>query len=434
MTAEIAILNRAAVALAADSAVTVDAGSEKKIFTTANKLFMLSKYHPVGIMIYGGASFMDVNWETIVKVYRQKLLEKSFPTLKTYMNDFLMYISKSSYLQTATQCKIFVERVIVSRFSQIRKEVNKTIENYLKTNPSITNTRVRKIASGVISAQEKGAAAKEYRKRLKGSPFGPSFVTRFIRFHSKSLKEIQDFVFEKLPLSRTDKARLSRTVAYAIYRNDDLPVSSGVVVAGFGGNDIFPSLYSYEVYGIEGKELILKQKTNTKVSTNMTAAIVPFAQREMVHSFMEGVDPFYQSFLQNETESSLSSLFQSIETTLSLKPNSKISRALKKIRISMLENYLNRLSKYREKYHSDPVINTVASLPKPELAAMAESLINLTSFKRRMSPEAETVGGAIDVAVISKGDGFVWIHRKHYFDPAINHHFFDNYYKECTNG
>ena len=35
----------------------------------------------------------------------------------------------------------------------------------------------------------------------------------------------------------------------------------------------------------------------------------------------------------------------------------------------------------------------------------------------------------IDVAVISKGDGFIWIKRKHYFNPALNHQFFANYYR-----
>lgn len=60
------------------------------------------------------------------------------------------------------------------------------------------------------------------------------------------------------------------------------------------------------------------------------------------------------------------------------------------------------------------------NLPKDELAAMAESLVNLTKFRRRVTPERETVGGPIDVAVITKGDGFVWVRRKHYFDPALN--------------
>jgi len=59
---------------------------------------------------------------------------------------------------------------------------------------------------------------------------------------------------------------------------------------------------------------------------------------------------------------------------------------------------------------------------------VAEALVSLTSFKRRISlDEPETVGGAIDVAVISRGDGLIWIKRKHYFDPHPSHHFFASY-------
>jgi hypothetical protein len=85
---------------------------------------------------------------------------------------------------------------------------------------------------------------------------------------------------------------------------------------------------------------------------------------------------------------------------------------------------------YIREMHVKPIIDMVKVLPKEELAAMAESLVNLTAFKRRMSNELETVGGPIDVAVISKGDGFVWIKRKHYFDPDLNHQFFANYFSK----
>ena len=73
-------------------------------------------------------------------------------------------------------------------------------------------------------------------------------------------------------------------------------------------------------------------------------------------------------------------------------------------------------------------------MPKEDLAAMAESLVNLTSFKRRISREAETVGGPIDVAVVSKGDGFIWIKRKHYFNKELNPYFFANYYRVRRDG
>ena len=57
---------------------------------------------------------------------------------------------------------------------------------------------------------------------------------------------------------------------------------------------------------------------------------------------------------------------------------------------------------------------------------MAESLVHLTYLKRRFTMAEESVGGPVDVAIITKGDGFIWIKRKHYFDPKLNQHFFKN--------
>ncbi len=73
MTAEIAIMNKSGVALAADSAASiVTSRGDTKIYNT-NKLFMLSKYHPVGVMIYGNAELMSLPWETIIKIHRKEL-------------------------------------------------------------------------------------------------------------------------------------------------------------------------------------------------------------------------------------------------------------------------------------------------------------------------------------------------------------------------
>lgn len=95
MTAEIAVLNRNAVALAADSAVTLrlpEGGT--KIYQT-NKLFTLSKYEPVGVMVYGSADFMGVPWETIVKRYRAHLGRSSFKELAEYGADFLDFVERN---------------------------------------------------------------------------------------------------------------------------------------------------------------------------------------------------------------------------------------------------------------------------------------------------------------------------------------------------
>jgi len=67
MTAEIAIMNKSAIALAADSKVTIGSALGGKTFDTVNKVFTLSKVHPIGIMVFGNAEFMRYPWETIAQ-------------------------------------------------------------------------------------------------------------------------------------------------------------------------------------------------------------------------------------------------------------------------------------------------------------------------------------------------------------------------------
>ncbi|MCP4262896.1 MAG: hypothetical protein GY774_36105 [Planctomycetes bacterium] len=97
MTAEIAILNSNAVALAADSAVTVgrEAG---KVYASADKLFQMSTNAPVGIMLYGQSTFLGVPWETMIKCYRSDLGNNTFPKLADYLQDLIRYVKKSKQM------------------------------------------------------------------------------------------------------------------------------------------------------------------------------------------------------------------------------------------------------------------------------------------------------------------------------------------------
>ena len=80
-----------------------------------------------------------------------------------------------------------------------------------------------------------------------------------------------------------------------------------------------------------------------------------------------------------------------------------------------------------EKYntsHAAPMKRVIGMLPLDELAELAEILIRIESLKERVTKNSEQISGPIDVAVISKGDGFIWIKRKHYFDAKLNPRFF----------
>ncbi len=92
MTAEIAIMNKTAVALAADSAVTItksDDPNHHHVYHGVNKLFELTHEHPVAVMVYDSAEFMGIPWETVIKSYRLYLQNDRFERLEQYASHFV---------------------------------------------------------------------------------------------------------------------------------------------------------------------------------------------------------------------------------------------------------------------------------------------------------------------------------------------------------
>src|SRR5690625_7876757 len=92
MTAEVVIMNKLGMSLAADSAITSGRDGVPKVYNTANKLFSLSPNHHVGIMIYGAASFIEVPWDIVVKSCRDYLGAKRFSDLTCYSLAFLAFL------------------------------------------------------------------------------------------------------------------------------------------------------------------------------------------------------------------------------------------------------------------------------------------------------------------------------------------------------
>jgi len=149
---------------------------------------------------------------------------------------------------------------------------------------------------------------------------------------------------------------------------------------------------------------------------------MPFAQQEMVHSFLRGIDQKLKEHMQSSTKNLFQGAVEGIFGILERDDPASAKRLQKAIqpKLTKLMNGLFEDWDEKSSWYWMPIIEIVSSLPKDELASMAEALVNLTKFKRRITPERETVGGPIDVAVISKGDGFVWIKRKHYFEASLN--------------
>lgn len=427
MTTEIAILNDQGVALAADSAVTVGLPTgDQKIYTSANKIFGLSRRHPVALMIYNAGAFMRVPWETVVKLYREDLGDSPKSTVESYLAEFIGNLPTRPGFCSPEAQEAWFEALVRAQceagLAALRTEVEKVLQE--------------RGEGGSIDEQDLSRLAIERFGRQvdllrSADPIEAAWSAEDLKTaHDKRLVEIVNEVFGGLQVSNEAKAVLVDAVAEFVTRRHQSGAFSGVVVAGFGHDELFPSLSERVVDGVVDGHLRAWPRAAHSVESE-GPAIVPFAQDDMVRSFVEGVSPSYQRAIDALLESVITKYPATLVGAakgLSPKARSAIETAAGAVGPQESEAALKELADWRSDRFISELLEIVGTLPKEELATLAEALVNLTSLRRRMSRQAETVGGPVDVAVISKGDGLIWIKRKHYFDPRLNPQYMANRY------
>lgn len=417
MTAVAGILNKHGVAIAADSAVTVNGMQNRKVYNSANKIFTLSKYHPVGIAIYNNAQFMGIPWEVLIKEYRKYIEKKHFPTLLEYKNDFFKWLKSNKYFIDAKDNRYlffdfiaFIQAIINEHFKKNgvpKKDIEKGIVSFLNNYIKVEIPKHIKIES------LKNLDESKTKKLLK------SLIPEVIKVLRTNFKtEFKKDIIEDVLID----------AYYEYILHDQFLQFSGLIFTGYGEDELFPRLFPVNVSIVIDGNLRYADdvKKEAIISDNTNSCIRPFAQTDVIDTILQGISPEL-----NRISSMVYSDFinQFVNEIISIKgmPN-PVKQHLGKLNI---DNYVIRFKKEFDKIignnYVKPLMGAVSQLSKEDLAEMAESLVYLTYLKRRFTMAEESVGGPVDIAVITKGDGFIWIKRKHYFDPDLNQNYFKNY-------
>lgn len=435
MTAEVAILNKSAVALAADSAVTIQHGKGFKIYNT-NKLFHLCHSNPVGIMVYANAELMSVPWETIIKQYRKQLgSAPPFNTLEEYGANFISYLSNNPILFPASVQDETALQTVYYYLSILSRNIDKKIKAITDKKTKISDAQIKQVTYDSIT---------EWHDGLKALPELPDTAKplerEVLRKYRRQFNKFITDVFQPLPLAERPKQKLRKISTWLLTKNYSktnlIQNYSGIVIAGFGEADMYPAAITYRVESVVLNRLrylhLADKSDRITAKEGEDGTVIPFAQEEVVASFMAGIDPNFYTLILRE----LAKVFDIYPDEilkkfprLAKKRKAALLAELKSVGPDLVNIFDQVMSDYRQAKHINPIARAVSVLPKEELAFMAEALVSLTSTKRRVTLDAETVGGPIDVAVISKGDGFIWIRRKHYFNADQNPQFFGKYYR-----
>jgi hypothetical protein len=424
MTAEIAILNKSAIVLAADSAITISAGSnQEKIYDSADKLFELSCTDPVAIMVNNNMHFMEVPLQVIIKDYRAKGLQ--FDKIEDAALSFLKHL-ESFGNESPDAVK---RRSIINQLAPMVAWLQeKAWDEFMDL---VSDSAKRKDGEDLDSARSRIVTERiKFLEWVWGRPTKADFLNRSEPVLGEiEISAVQQVVEGSFTIATAEQQKnLVELVVKNADRNWLFQPTTGVVIAGFGSKEMFPTLKEFQVVGMVGGALKFQTGNDVDIDRNgVIARVLPFAQRDMVERFLYGLDGEIERKIKAFCQRTIPKISDHILVQMDLEEEArwqleKEAMGAEKIFLDGLQN--EGFSAIREDSRSE-IEDMVEFMPKSEMARMAEALVNLTSIKRRVSRGMETVGGPIDVAVVSKAEGFVWVKRKHYFPPELNARYFE---------
>ena len=340
-------------------------------------------------MIYGNADFMDVPMEVLINSYKNKLDITPKSKLKDYVNSFLNYLQNLNIYTKNSEANFVISNAYAYLNSLPKVNSLEELENILQQDNNIYRNHQGNIKLDQENFNNKYA---EILLQVLGEKFKSQVVSELYALYLDTIYQVI----------------CSSSVTNSIV---------GLVIAGYGGNEIFPSMYSLELSGYIDGQIKYKNDKEEYVTTNplfedeskiVRGAIKPFAQREMIDTIINGIDPN----LHNQVYTEFSDTYNNVINYLSAKEirdsqgNNALTAELKEhLKERIINRRWNEFNYNITQNYSTPIISMLSSLSVSELGQMAHTLINLTSFKRKISGDIRTVGGAIKVLTISHKNG-----------------------------
>jgi hypothetical protein len=412
MTSEIAVMNQRAVALAADSAVTLIGGGTVVVRNDQRKLFNLVDGKPVGLMFFGVADLMGHPWEHLIENYQKKVKPAAFPHVRDYAVSFTgMLDGLEEFLPRAKQ-KDEYRRLIASVFRYIFH-----LAQFLSDSADGEKPQDATILDAAIER-----VWRDYQTREDGSPrpdlacFPANFGAVVARDYAKEMDELITYGFGSFPLSPEARKRLKDIAVFAVVKDLFLEDVTGLVFAGFGTDDRYPNVVTYFLSAAVGGYVKRAEASFDTIDSEVRSKIRVFADSEVTNAFIRGIDfnlerRLYGGFrmMMDGLVDQVAGAFKQIDPAQRAEVSARFQRDLVP---RYLDAFRGMISDYQQQTFINPVLRVLEIAARTELAETARELVSLNIFKKKIMAQKETVGGAIDVAVISRENGFQWYSKQ----------------------
>jgi hypothetical protein len=413
MTSEIAVMNQRAVALAADSAVTLIDGGTVAVRNDQRKLFQLIEGRPLGLMFFGVADLMGHPWDHLIENYQTKVKPGALSQVRDYAARFTSMLDNLEEFFPRSRQKDEYKRLLASVFRYIFH-----LAQFLRESAGGEDGQQSDIA---ILERAIERIWREYQFREDGSPrpdlvcFPQGFGAKVARDYAREIDEVIAYGFGPFGLGKQSVQRLKEIGVFAVVKDLFLEDVTGLVFAGFGADERYPSVVTWFVSAIVGGIAKRSEAGVDKIDGETRSKIRVYADSEVTNAFIRGIDfnlerRFYGGFRMM--------MHGLVEQVVGAFPHADAAtrdgvreRFQRDIVPRYLDAFYRMIADYQQQVFINPILRVLEIAGRKELGETARELVELNVFKKRIMAQKETVGGAIDVAVISREGGFQWLQQ-----------------------
>ena len=361
-------------------------------------------------MIFDDADVLGVPWELVIKEFRADLGTKSFNDVAGYASEFFSFISDSGHF--------FPENIQKDAFlNAARTAALRAIFAPRHAEDADSHAKADAVKAHLIELRS-DLDKQSVHSHLNDNQFN-EVRAKWLEELIASLSKMRDGCDDCMPDDPTELAELAELGMLSVFKKPQETLSTtGLVFAGFGDHDVFPSIIEYQSCGIVAGSHVANEVSRMAIEHDLPGWISAFAQTSMSDTFTIGISQDVFSAVMSSVGPALTDLVDQVAAALGRDVSDLSDRE------ALIETTRNAIGeavlKRAREEHSFPLRRVLGVLPVDEMAELAETLINLQSLKEKVTKPSESVGGPVDVAIITRSEGMVWVKRKHFFDPAIN--------------
>lgn len=372
-------------------------------------------------MIFNNAGLQNIPWEIIIKNFRSHLDGNNYSSMQEYATALRDYIFSNKHLfpdahkenhlkQLAFKAFMFLFNVSQNLFPDLGDPVK--VAEHSKSWDSFKD-----FVSKIIPATPLPAHFTEQQFQKTKSDYS-AWLSKLIGDYLDNTNSVKHL---KTIIDTNELANYSIEALYKLYSTIFDDNYTGIVIAGYGKDDCFPSYAEVKYYGFINDALIVENEKAAVIDHNeIDSVIEAFAQQAMVETFVKGYSPT----VWNKVSEKSKELAVKISDELVANGGATLPTNWDATLTKLNEEFTKQWSREVLQAHYLPLRRIIGGLAIEEMSELAETLVMLESLKEKVTSRTQSVGGPIDVAVITKAEGLVWIKRKLFFDPEINQRYF----------